>query len=472
MLEPGEIVAGRYQVLRTLGAGGMGVVFEALELETQAPVAIKCLHPDVARMRGAAQRFAREAEAIARVHHPNVVSLHEFGEYQGQLYLVLERLRGVSLRAFMRGRQLSREEACRVLLPVLRGVAAAHAAGVLHCDLKPENIFLAEPGQGRAPVPKVLDFGLARLRDPQSFATLGISSPLLGTYRYMAPEQLRAQGALDERADVYALGAIAYELLTGELPYRASNPVDLALQLLESEAVLATYHVPSLPEGLALALARALSRDRALRFPSVKDFANVLAAFDGRASPAAPLSQTAGAPRPVADLCPGPTAAVRPARLGAWVAVVASLALGLCTASYELARRGHVARAISTVVHAQDPGHAWAPRRAEHVAPAWTPVREEVSAPAVPSPREEARAAAVPQGSGAGVEPASAGEPGVPVAAQPPWPLLRGPAVRGAVRASTDVRARHVHRPHASAGRDRMHTRSGGPSSVLRLGEF
>jgi len=143
-------------------------------------------------------------------------------------------------------------------------------------------------------VPKVLDFGLARFRDKQNHATLSAAGSLMGTYQYMAPEQLRGQASLDERVDVYALGAIAYELLTGGLPYRADNPVDLALQILESEAPLVTSHVPALPHGLALVVARALARDRESRFPSVADFAGALASFAGGAVFRGPASPSLG----------------------------------------------------------------------------------------------------------------------------------------------------------------------------------
>ena len=205
-----------------------------------------------------------------------MVAVHDCGEHAGELYLVIELLRGTSLRAFLAGRRLSLAETCSTLFPVLRGMAAAHAAGVLHRDLKPENIFLATSPDGLPPVPKVLDFGIARLREGDEYVTQAAGPSLLGTLHYMAPEQLRGDAALDERVDVYALGAIAFEMLTGELPYRAQNPVDLALQILESEAPLVSALVPSLPEALARVVARALARDPDARFPSVADFAGAL----------------------------------------------------------------------------------------------------------------------------------------------------------------------------------------------------
>jgi serine/threonine protein kinase len=277
--EIGDIIGGKYRVLRAIGSGGMGVVFEALHLGTDKHVAIKCLHPDIASVAEAAERLKREARATGRINHPNVVAVHDCGEHGAQLYLVMELLRGRSLRVAMAARTYTPEALCDVLFPALRGVSAAHAAGVLHRDLKPENVFLVDSPDGFGPLPKVLDFGLARFRDRRNHVTLSAAGSLMGTYQYMAPEQLRGHAELDERVDVYALGAIAYEMLTGSLPYQADNPVDLALQILESEAPLATTHAPGLPRGLALVIARALARERDRRFPSVDDLAGALEGF-------------------------------------------------------------------------------------------------------------------------------------------------------------------------------------------------
>jgi serine/threonine protein kinase len=277
---PGDLIASKYRVLDRLGAGGMGVVFEAVNVLTETPVAIKCLNPELAGTAWAIQRFQREARATGRIRHPNVVALHDYGEHEGCLYLVMELLKGASLRVHAVGRQFSAEETCRIMLPVMRGVAAAHAADVLHRDLKPDNVFLAASPDGLEPVPKVLDFGLARLRSEQDDKTvLSSVGAVLGTYQYMAPEQLRPKGELDARVDVYALGVMLYRLLTACMPYAADNPIDLALQILESEPALVTAHVPSLAAPLASVVARALKRDRELRYRSVEELAFALQPF-------------------------------------------------------------------------------------------------------------------------------------------------------------------------------------------------
>jgi serine/threonine-protein kinase len=160
-------------------------------------------------------------------------------------------------------------------------VAAAHAEGIFHRDLKPENIFLAQSPDGLAPTPKVLDFGVAKLSADIESTALSVTSSLMGTYQYMAPEQLRVARDVDQRADVYALGAVLYQMITGNLPYNAQNPVDLALQILQSEAPSMTTHVPNLPAGLASVVARALTRDRDLRYQTLDEFALELEPFAG-----------------------------------------------------------------------------------------------------------------------------------------------------------------------------------------------
>lgn len=291
----GDLVASKYRVLGRIGSGGMGVVFEGVNIGTDTPVAIKCLNPELVRAPWAVQRFQREAKVTGRIQHPNVIFLYDYGWHEGCPYLVMELLKGVSLRTYAAGRRLTPEDACRIMFPVMRGVAAAHAVGVLHRDLKPDNIFLQQSPDGLEPVPKVLDFGLAKLDGSRNdMPALSAIGAVLGTYHFMAPEQLRPQGELDVRVDVYALGAILYGLLTGRLPYEAENPIDLALQVLEAEPALVTEHVASLSPELASVVARALCRDREQRYPTVDAFADGLKPFApalsyrGSARPALP----------------------------------------------------------------------------------------------------------------------------------------------------------------------------------------
>jgi eukaryotic-like serine/threonine-protein kinase len=279
--KPGDLVGRKYKIIRPIGSGGMGVVYQAINVDTEGHVALKWLNPQLSSSAEATERFKREAKVTARIQHPNVVAVHDCGEHEGQLYLIMELLRGCSLRERLNKEPMVPESACRLLLPVMRGVAAAHAAGVLHRDLKPENIFLCELPDGLEPVPKVLDFGIAKLGYDADETALSAQSAVLGTYQYMAPEQLRRQRDLDARADIYAMGVVLYRMLTGAMPYDADNPVDLALQILQSEAPRLSQHISSAPSELEKAVARALARDRYERYPSMNEFAVALEPFTG-----------------------------------------------------------------------------------------------------------------------------------------------------------------------------------------------
>jgi eukaryotic-like serine/threonine-protein kinase len=280
----GELIGGKYQLVRELGAGGMGVVFEALHRDTEKRVALKFLSAELSGTADARARFVREARATGRVHHPNVVTVHDSGEHDGRVFMVLELLEGKPLREWLAKGPLPFDAACRLLFPAMRGVAAAHAVGVLHRDLKPDNIFIADMPDGMEPVPKVLDFGLAKLCSPADKLTqLSVAGIAMGTYQFMAPEQLRAQGEEDERTDVYALGAILFNLVAGRLPYEADNPVDLALLMMSAEPPLLN-NFANVGDAAAAVVARALALQPAQRFASVEAFAKALEPHAGGAA--------------------------------------------------------------------------------------------------------------------------------------------------------------------------------------------
>ena len=283
MPQAGDIIQDKYRILAPIGGGAMGLVFSAVHIATEKQVALKWLNPAIASLSGSAERFQREARATGRIHHPNVVAVHDVGEHAGQPYLAMEYLAGPTLRAHLataRGGNLQLEAALGLLFPIMRGVAAAHAAGVLHRDLKPENVLLAELPDGLEPVPKVLDFGLAKVRSETSGLTkLSMPGSVLCTYQYMAPEQFRASDEVTERVDVYALGAMLFEMLTGEPPYRADNAVDLVLQIHASEPPPLASLVPALPAELTPVVARAVAREPAARFATVEAFAMALEPF-------------------------------------------------------------------------------------------------------------------------------------------------------------------------------------------------
>jgi serine/threonine protein kinase len=205
-LRPGDVVAGRFELLRELGRGGFGLVFEALDRELSRPVAFKAIRPGRTRaLEKLAKPLKEEAEAAARLNHPNVVTLHDSGVHEGTPYLIMELLRGETLAARLRRGPLLPAEALRIAVEVARGLEAAHAAGVLHRDLKPGNVFLTDQGSV-----KLVDFGLASI--------MGRAALAAGTPAYMAPEQLRGE-AEDARTDVYGAAAVLHESLSGDLPY-------------------------------------------------------------------------------------------------------------------------------------------------------------------------------------------------------------------------------------------------------------
>ncbi|HYG67150.1 MAG TPA: serine/threonine-protein kinase, partial [Anaeromyxobacteraceae bacterium] len=208
-LAPGDVV-GRFELLREIGRGGFGVVFEARDRELGRLVAFKAMRPLRSGGRSLEQPLREEAEAAARLNHPNIVTLHDYGIHEGTPYLILERLHGETLHERLKRGPLRPLDAIRLGMDIARGLVHAHAAGVIHRDLKPGNVFLCA-GAG----PKLLDFGLARLRGRTP-------ARAAGTPAYMAPEQLRGLGE-DARTDVFAAAAVLFQALSGELPYPSNR---------------------------------------------------------------------------------------------------------------------------------------------------------------------------------------------------------------------------------------------------------
>ena len=275
--QPGDLVADKYVVEELIGQGGMGAVYRAHHQITGRTVAVKWLLEDDEHRRA---RFLREARAMGRLSHPNVVGVLDAGDHEGAIFLVMDYLEGVSLRAMI-GEPLPPNEAIQLLMPALAGVAAAHQAGILHRDLKPENLFVLCDRDGTPFDTKVLDFGVAKAYadadgSGEEVVSLTHSGTIVGTPKYMAPEQLGDEGELDPRCDVYALGLILHELLTGKLPYRAKSLNALMLEILTGNVGDPRELVPELPEGLSEMLLRALARDRDERFDDVESFARAL----------------------------------------------------------------------------------------------------------------------------------------------------------------------------------------------------
>lgn len=276
-----EAVRGRYELSALLGAGGMGIVYAARNHRTDREVAIKFLVPSAVALPAAGERvarFAREARAAGRIRHPNVVDVYDI-ETEAELpHLIMERLYGESLRSVLMRGPLPVDETLALLRPAMDGVAEAHRMGVIHRDLKPDNIFIAQLGTGPKVV-KVLDFGVSRIfaRDEHaSTTTLTDAGHMIGTPAYMPLEQLRGDPNVDARIDVYALGVILYEALSGARPYEANHPSDLLIRMATEEPVPLRARAPSVPPALARVVMQALARDPAARPPDVARFAAAL----------------------------------------------------------------------------------------------------------------------------------------------------------------------------------------------------
>ncbi len=274
----GTLVDGRYQVIKLVGEGGMGRVYEAEHVEIGKRVAIKVLHPSYTRNPEAVHRFRREARAAARLGHPNIVDVTDSGTtVDGAVYFVMEYLEGCDLAdVIKREKALGVERAVHIAVQVAQALDAAHAAGIIHRDLKPENIFLvARPGQ--PDFVKVLDFGIARQMEADTGRKGRLTNPgmAMGTPEYMAPEQAAGQPA-DARADVYAAGAILYEMLAGDPPHSGKNYLEVLNKKANETPEPLELLRPDVPPELSTLVATALARDPARRPQSMAALARAL----------------------------------------------------------------------------------------------------------------------------------------------------------------------------------------------------
>ena len=292
----GRVLAGRYQLISLLGIGAMGEVYRARDLVSQQLCAIKLVFSGAVRCLNAERRFQKEAAVVARLFHPNIVEVREFCvDADGTHFLVMELLHGQDLYSL-----LSKEGALphSQAIEILRGVGAAlqyaHDLGIVHRDIKPNNIFLCQRGDGKGGLLqqiKVLDFGLAKIDELDGFLaestlvadTKSPSGPpltqglVIGTPAYLAPEATIAGGQLvDPRSDQWSLAVVAYELLTGQLPFQESNPYQLCLQIRHKPHTPVRTLVAGIPEHVAAAIDTALSKDRERRFGKIQDFVRAL----------------------------------------------------------------------------------------------------------------------------------------------------------------------------------------------------
>jgi len=279
-LEETTLIGGRYQVLRRLGVGGMADVFLARDLNLQREVAVKVLRRDFTEDAAFRVNFLQEARAAANLSHPNIVTIFDFGHEPGQYYIIMEYIEGTDLKTLLRRRgPMPTQEATELMTQLCDGVGYAHRAGLVHCDLKPQNILISPQGKV-----KITDFGISR-----ALATIQPDErqeTVWGSPQYFSPEQARG-AAPSPASDVYSLGVVFYEMLTGRLPFEAASADLLAELHLHAPVTPASHHNPDLPDLLDRILLKVLSKEPAARYRTADQFGRVLENFLSQAPPEA-----------------------------------------------------------------------------------------------------------------------------------------------------------------------------------------
>ena len=263
-MTPGVLAAGArfgdYEILAELGAGGMGRVYRARDLTLERTVALKTLAPQFGSDAGFVQRFLKEARAAARLNHPNIVQIYDFGQEGDTYYLAMEYVDGHSLGAYLKRGHFTERDAILVVRHACRALAVAHVEGLIHRDIKPDNLMLTSKGEV-----KLVDLGIAkRVDEDQNLTQTGQA---VGTPHYISPEQIRGLRDIDARADIYSLGATLYHLVTGHTPFRGtSGALVMSMHLAQPLADPRTYR-PELSEGLCRVIRKMMAKERAERYP-------------------------------------------------------------------------------------------------------------------------------------------------------------------------------------------------------------
>ncbi len=281
-MNEGMLLNNRYQLLEKLGSGGMSDVFRARDLMLERSVAIKVLHENYSDDNAFQQRFRQEARAAANLSHPNIVTVHDFGLDHGQLFIVMEYIPGKDLKTLLRQRgRFSVEETIPLMVQACAGIGYAHRAGLVHCDVKPHNMIVTPDARL-----KVTDFGIARALStitPDEKADVVWGSP-----QYFAPEQAAGE-APSPASDVYSLGVVLYEMLTGALPFNAPTSEELARMHLQEAPIPPSEYVPDIPPALEQIILKVLSKEPSARYRTADQLGRVLLRFGTqRGAPSAP----------------------------------------------------------------------------------------------------------------------------------------------------------------------------------------
>ncbi|HZF37549.1 MAG TPA: serine/threonine-protein kinase, partial [Blastocatellia bacterium] len=280
-MQSGALLAEHYRIERLISRGGMGAVFEATQLNLDRAVAIKLLLPALSRDEKVRERFRREARSAASLRHPNIIQIYDYGISDHGPYIVMELARGKSLRNLLSQGAPPIELSVKLMGQICSALAAAHSATIIHRDLKPDNIMVEEQADGQI-IAKVLDFGIAKMREsqPDEEAANLTGASIIGSPAYMSPEQSLGT-TLDARSDIYSLGIVLYEMLTGSTPFGKATPGALLTHQINTPPPPVTAARPEISAAVESVVMKALAKDREARFTSATQFAQALRkAFD------------------------------------------------------------------------------------------------------------------------------------------------------------------------------------------------
>jgi serine/threonine-protein kinase len=289
MVEPGQVLDGKYRIVRLIGEGGMGAVFEGENVRISRRVAIKVLHGAALEKAETVQRFEREAQAAGRIGSDHILEILDLGTLpDGERYMVMEFLNGETLSArIKRFERLTPEQIVPLIRQALVGLGAAHQAGIIHRDLKPDNIFVLNEKTGIRDYVKIIDFGISKFNALGGDMGMTRTGAVMGTPYYMSPEQAKGSGGVDHRSDLYAIGVILYEAVTGEVPFTGNTFNELMFKIVLSEPRPLQQVIPNLDPRFTELVTRAMAREPAHRFSSAEEMIQALDAlgYGGKAVP-------------------------------------------------------------------------------------------------------------------------------------------------------------------------------------------